>query len=448
MAVNAPDPPWLAVPAQISDVLRPSLPDMVKEVIDAVAVAVPAYARPLEGRFGEGVRQGVEVALGRFLELPGTTSPALSPESRRVYAALGRGEVRQGRTLEGLLAAYRAGARVTLRRMSEGAIKAGMDTESIVALGESVLAYIEELSAASADGFAFEQSERAGEMDRRRAELVELLLHGQADEAAVQGAAAAAGWVLPARLVAVNMPLEEASGVRFRLGSRALTMARPTDAVALIAAPRFPRERVELARSLRGRGAFVGPARDWRRLPESLRLATLAATVLGGTALGSTALSSTASSSTASSSTASSSTASSSTALGGTELRGTADVAAAATGGAGVDDVAGVDGEPFWVDEHLAELVLGAESLALQDLAETRLAPLDALRPAAREKLTVTLLSWLRHWGQRTLVAQELNIHPQTVGYRINQLRDLFGESLDDPQVRFELELVLRAGHR
>jgi DNA-binding PucR family transcriptional regulator len=32
------------------------------------------------------------------------------------------------------------------------------------------------------------------------------------------------------------------------------------------------------------------------------------------------------------------------------------------------------------------------------------------------------------------------------VGYRLTQLRELFGDALDDPQVRFELELVLRAG--
>ena len=226
MLTAASDPPWFTVPVQVSETLRPTLPDVVAEVIAAVAVAVPAYARPLEGRFGDAVRQGVEVALGRFLELPGTREPALREDSRRVYAALGRGEVRQGRTLEGLLAAYRAGARVTLRRMSEGAIAAGLDTEALVALGESVLAYIEELSAASAEGFAFEQSERAGDMDRRRVELLELLLHGQADDVAAQAAAAAAGWVLPPLLVAVTMPLDDASGLRFRLGSRALTMAR------------------------------------------------------------------------------------------------------------------------------------------------------------------------------------------------------------------------------
>ncbi len=387
------DPPWLALPAQVSDLLRPTLPAVVEEIIAAIPLAVPAYARPLEGRFGEGVRRGVEVALDRFLDLPGTRWPALSAESRRVYAGLGRGEVRQGRTLEGLLAAYRAGARVTLRRMSRGVLDAGLDTDVLLALGESVLAYIEELSAASAEGFAFEQSERAGEMDRRRIELLELLLHGQADEVAVQRAAAAAGWVLPPSLVAVTMPLEEASGVRFQLGSRALAMPRLTDAVALVAAPRSDRERHELDRALRGRRAVVGPARGWRRVPDSLRLASMAATVLAQD--------------------------------GSAERR---------------------DEPPLWVDEHLADIILGAESQALSDLAERRLAPLASLRESQRERLATTLLAWLRHWGQRAPIAEELSIHPQTVGYRVAQLRELFGDGLDDPQVRFELELVLRSG--
>jgi DNA-binding PucR family transcriptional regulator len=39
-------------------------------------------------------------------------------------------------------------------------------------------------------------------------------------------------------------------------------------------------------------------------------------------------------------------------------------------------------------------------------------------------------------------------VHPQTVGYRLAQLRELYGDALDDPQMRFELELVLRAGYR
>ena len=47
--------------------------------------------------------------------------------------------------------------------------------------------------------------------------------------------------------------------------------------------------------------------------------------------------------------------------------------------------------------------------------------------------------------GERGRVALTLHIHPQTVGYRLGQLRTLFGADLDDPDIRFELELTLRA---
>ena len=385
------DPPWLALPAEINELLRPVVPDVVEEIIAAIPLAVPAYARPLEGSFGQNVRRGVEIALDRFFDLPGTDSPALSPDSRRVYAGLGRGEVREGRTLEGLLAAYRAGARVTLRRLSRSALEHGMGTDVLVALGESVLAYIEELSAASAEGFAFEQSERAGEVGRRRVQLLELLLEGRADEAAIQQLAVLAGWVQPSALAAVTMPLEGASGVGFQLGQGALSIARATDAVALVPAPQSEKDRRDLERALHGRAAVIGPARNWRQVPESLRLATLAARAMSGRAV--------------------------------------------------------KDAPPVWVEEHLADLVLGAEPQALSNLAERRLAPFAGLRDTQRDRLALTLLSWLRHWGQRARIAKELSIHPQTVGYRLNQLKELFGDDLDDPQVRFELELVLRAGH-
>ena len=43
-------------------------------------------------------------------------------------------------------------------------------------------------------------------------------------------------------------------------------------------------------------------------------------------------------------------------------------------------------------------------------------------------------------------VAAELGVHPQTVRYRIRQLRELFGTRLEDPEARFELALALRVG--
>jgi DNA-binding PucR family transcriptional regulator len=41
-------------------------------------------------------------------------------------------------------------------------------------------------------------------------------------------------------------------------------------------------------------------------------------------------------------------------------------------------------------------------------------------------------------------MAAELHVHPQTVRYRLRKLRDLFGEALDDPEARFELETAVR----
>jgi DNA-binding PucR family transcriptional regulator len=55
------------------------------------------------------------------------------------------------------------------------------------------------------------------------------------------------------------------------------------------------------------------------------------------------------------------------------------------------------------------------------------------VRPASAEKLTATLAAWLRHQGRREEIAAALFVHPQTVRYRLGQLRSLYGERLTDP---------------
>ncbi len=104
------------------------------------------------------------------------------------------------------------------------------------------------------------------------------------------------------------------------------------------------------------------------------------------------------------------------------------------------------DGALVVADEHLPALLLHAGDGALAtDLAARALAPLDELRPGARGRLRTTLRAWLDHPGQVTRVAGELHVHPQTVRYRVAQLRELFGERLEDADARFELALALRA---
>ncbi|MGH3368370.1 MAG: helix-turn-helix domain-containing protein, partial [Nocardioidaceae bacterium] len=95
---------------------------------------------------------------------------------------------------------------------------------------------------------------------------------------------------------------------------------------------------------------------------------------------------------------------------------------------------------------HLTQLVLGADPEALADLRSRALAPLDGLRPATADRLADTLRSWLLHQGRREEVAAELVVHPQTVRYRMGQVRDLYGDRLDDPRTVLELTIALAGG--
>jgi DNA-binding PucR family transcriptional regulator len=100
---------------------------------------------------------------------------------------------------------------------------------------------------------------------------------------------------------------------------------------------------------------------------------------------------------------------------------------------------------PVLVADHLASmLVLGDQELA-EALVAQRLAPLLALPASERDRLLETLGAWLAHQRHTPAIADELHVHPQTVRYRINRLRELLGDVLDTSDGRFELELALRA---
>ena len=99
---------------------------------------------------------------------------------------------------------------------------------------------------------------------------------------------------------------------------------------------------------------------------------------------------------------------------------------------------------PRWTPRTTCvDVVLGADPDALADLRTRVLEPLGELRPATAQRLGETLRSWLLHQGRRDDVAADLHVHAQTVRYRMGQLRDLYGDRLDDPQVVLELLLAL-----
>ena len=391
-------PPALLLPPDVTERLRAELPGLADEMLAVIGTEVPAYARPLEGEFGRGIRRGVQEALQRFLELAGGLErpgePGRAAANRELYVALGRGEARVGRPLDALLSAYRVGARVTWSRLAELGLREGLPPDLLVQLAAAVFAYIDEISSASAAGHAAEQSQLVSERERRHEALVRLLL-GDAPAGLVDEAVTVAGWTPAATLTPVLLADPDARRLASRWDERSLLLpgesAGPGRALVLLPDVDGPGRAERLTASLATTGPSVlGPVRPWREASAA------AALVLRAAALQSADL-----------------------------LPG---------------------GRPLRVEQHLAALVVHADPLALAELGAVRLAPLEALTELARERMTATLRSWLAHHGDRQRVAAELGIHPQTVRYRVGQLRDLFGEQLEDPCRRLELALVTGAG--
>ena len=384
---------FAAVPPETAEVLRPVLSGLADETIEAIAAEVPDYARAMEGDFGRAVRRGVEIAFERFLQLVANPAADLRDASE-AYVNLGRGEYHAGRSLDALLAAYRVGARLAWRRFVETGREAGLAPEVLYDLGEAIFAYIDEISAESADGYAQEQSAAAGATQRRRRHLVRVLADDPpASEEAIRTAAAAADWRLPqcvAALVAAPASEDEpedqldaaASALARRLGEGAVGAAVAGLACVFVPDPDAPARRRRIESALGGERAALGPVVPWPRAGASrIRAAGALGLPLKGLVI---------------------------------------------------------------ADEHLATLLLASDPVLAAELSATRLAPLEQLADAQRERLTVTLRAWLDRPGQVQAVAAALGVHPQTVRYRLNQLRELFGDRLEDPEARFELALALR----
>src|SRR6478752_8703017 len=217
-------PAQATLPPQAADALRGSLPDLADGIVAAIAREVPDYARPMEGRFGETVRFGVQVALSRFVDLL-TGDARKDPRARDTYARLGSGEFQQGRSLDALLSAYRVGAKVAWRHFVDVGTRAGFPPDSLYDLGEAIFAYIDEISAESAAGFAEAQSEAAGESQRRRRGLLRVLVQEPPPaEETVRTAGQSAGWMVPRQLAVIvageGEEPEEADAVASRLARR------------------------------------------------------------------------------------------------------------------------------------------------------------------------------------------------------------------------------------
>ncbi|MCU1681891.1 MAG: PucR family transcriptional regulator [Amycolatopsis sp.] len=370
------------------------LPAILGEVRDLLGEQHPDYAAFLAEEFDEVVTasQGFVHRLISLAEQPEERFPDLEPGVEQVvFEEIGRVQYRQGRDVTSLLSAYRMGARVAWRHVSETALGLDVQAEAFASLASTVFAIVDQLSEASLRGYLLEQADAVRTQERLRDELTELLLSDRADMATVRAAAVLARWTIPrsAAVVLVDQDNELGRALLARLDDTCLRLRRPGVLVTVVPDPSGPGRRAWLARALRGAGAVVGASVPVGRLPASLRIAEVTARLRRDHLLS--------------------------------------------------DD-------PVFADEHLDAIIVHRDDRLLDALRRRSLAPLDELSESSRERLSTTLTSWLRHLGDRKAIAEELHIHPQTVRYRMGQLHTLFGPSLDDPSTRATLMLALNWG--
>jgi hypothetical protein len=274
--------------------------------------------------------------------------------------------------------------------VSAAARRQGADPEELGLLAEAIFAYIDELSADSVEGYAQAQREQEGERQRRRRELLGLLLREQpAEESEVQSAAQEAGWRLPRSAAPLAVAEADIARVGRRLAADALVASVGGVGCALVSGAADPSGRAELERATEGITSALGPTVPRSELAGAWSLASAALRALE----------------------------------------------------AGAIHVEGLT----LAEDHIPELLLFESGGLAERLAERRLAPLDELTPAGRARMEETALAFVQHGGNAAAMARALHLHPQTIRYRLGRLRELFGDSLADPDARFELELALRS---
>lgn len=383
---------WAPLPDALLAAMWSVLPSVAERTVTSVVDDVPSYADAFAGRMGATIERAVQQSLAAFLQLTAEgddpdTSPNVRPALDGAYA-LGEGEARQGRSTDVLLAAFRSGARTAWREWSAVAVAHQLPGDQLAVFAERVFAYIDRLSAASVAGHADQLAKTGLARQRHRETLARQLLASASTEDLLV-TAERAEWRPPRSLTAVAVPRGDERRLISTVGARSLEV--PDDALpamrrsisVLLVADVGARARTALLRSIDIAGAVIGPERPWAQASFSVDRT-----------------------------------------LRAIELFGDGD-------------------DPIDTERHLTELVLNADADALADLRSRVLAPMESVRPAVRDKLVDTLRAWLLHHGRRDDVAAALFVHPQTVRYRMGQLRELFGDDLTDPRVVEDLTVAL-----
>jgi hypothetical protein len=374
-------------PAQLAAIMQPELPDLAREIISEIRSRIPEYARPMDGPYGHVLQVAVQRALAAFFDW---VSDPTAPRDQRDHLCrmLGQYEAREGRSLDSLQAAYRIGVHVSWRRVMSVGLRSGAPSPVMSWLADAGLAYMDELSSLSLQGYLEAKAQSGQSQQELRKRLLRLILEWPpASARAISELAEIIGWAVP----------EEVTLIALEPGYDCL-LDLPDDCLQDLGGPQpqllLPgcvdaSRRAALTAALPVGRAAVGLGVPLSEAAHSLRWARRAL----------------------------------------------------ALSRAGIIDA----DEVTFCEDYLVELWLLADEPLIDQLARRRLGGIANLGASQRQRLTETFSAWLETSGTAPAMAERLQVHPQTVRYRMRKLEQALDGQLSDPDSRFALEAVLRA---
>jgi DNA-binding CsgD family transcriptional regulator len=372
----------IKLPRELAAIMRPELPSLAEEIITQIREQIPEYARSMDGSYGKVLQLAVEQALTSFVDL--VADPAMSRAHRdEMCRKLGRYEAEEGRSLDSLQAAYRIGGHVAWHRVMTLGQTCNLSSPIMSLLADAVFGYMNELAALSVTGYqeAKARSSEARQEARRR--LLQLILERPpVPQRALADLSGLASWPLPEEVTLVAVE----PGVLYH-------SVLPSDLLADLDNPQpfllIPGPVCDMLGAVLGSAkAAVGLTVPLADAADSLRWARQAYSLAA----------------------------------------------------AGI-----INGGPVtYCEENLVTLWLLSDSALADQVCRRQFDALEGLTPRQQERLTETFGAWLETRGTAAEIADRLQVHPQTVRYRIRQLEKTLGDRFDDPNARFAMEMVLR----
>ncbi|MQY06265.1 PucR family transcriptional regulator [Actinomadura macrotermitis] len=373
--------------ATLDRALRSCVPEVAAEVTVRVRRRMPELG-------GAGYLDSfMEELIDHFVDLLAEPGPPSEEFLLRAREA-GVREAGEGRSFDVLPAATRLAAGIAIARLTEHAERLGfrVGISTIGKVTQSAFACTDRIADAVIAGHGGFRARRLAEDERRRRELLDLLLGPRPGLAEVKQAARQAGWPMPRTVAVVALrPSGSADGWPV-VPADALPGLHLDEPCLIVPDPGGPGRHRRLEADLLGWAAAIGPTVGVTDAACSLRWArrTLALVRSG-------------------------------------RIR--------------------PDDRPVRSADHLSRLMTSWGADLVDLVAADRLAPLAAVRPSLRRELEVTLLALLECHFRAGPAATRLHVHPQTVRYRLRKLESLFGDGLYEPGVQLDMHLLLHARH-